>query len=74
MKTYFLELIERHPACGYIGALVPTSAGFWVWVEAATKLGALLSIGIGVLVGITTYRVQRLNLEEKKRRHGEGRD
>lgn len=60
MKLFLLSLIEKHPAYGYLGAAVPTSAGFWVLVDRATKLGALLSIGIGIAVGLATWRVQRL--------------
>ena len=60
MKAYLVSLIERQPAYGYLGAAVPTASGFWVLVEQATKIGALLSITIGIVVGFTTWRVQRM--------------
>ncbi len=76
MKLFFLGLLERHPAAGYVGAMVPTASGFWVLVENAAKLGAFLSICIGLAVGIVTFRVQRKNeriaegvlAEQEKRR------
>lgn len=55
------SLIERRPAVGYIGAATPTFAGLWVFIEHATKLGALVSLVIGIAVGLMTWRVQHLN-------------
>jgi uncharacterized membrane protein len=55
------ELIERKPSVGYIGAAVPTATGFWAFVEGATKIGAFVSVVVGLVVGITTWQVQRLN-------------
>jgi len=57
-----VDLIERKPALGYIGAAVPTSTGFWALVEQATKIGALVSVGVGIAVGVVTWRVQRKQL------------
>lgn len=59
-------LFERHPSLGYLSATVTTSAGFWSLVDAATKLGALLSVLVGLLVGVTTYRVQRATLARQQ--------
>ncbi len=62
MKLFFLSIIERHPSAGYLGASVSTATGFWVLVDQITKLGALISIAIGIAVGIATWRVQRQQL------------
>jgi Na+/proline symporter len=60
VKAFLLGIIQRYPETGYIGAIVPTGVGFWVWVDKLTKLGALASIAIGIAVGLATWRVQRL--------------
>jgi hypothetical protein len=70
--TFAIDLLDRRPALGYIGALVPTSAGFWAFVESATKVGALLSVIVGIAVGVATLLVQirhkrRLDAEEEER-------
>jgi hypothetical protein len=59
--AFFTSLIERHPGFGYIGAGVPVAAGFWTFLEGLTKIGAFLSIVVGLLAGLTTWQVQRLN-------------
>lgn len=71
MKLCLLTLIEKHPAVGYLGAAVPTSAGFWVLIQQATQLLALVSILIGIAVGLATWRVQRMQarkLEQEERK------
>jgi len=55
------EFIDRNPSAGYIGAATPTLAGFWALVENVTKIGALLSVAVGLTVGIITLRVQLLH-------------
>jgi hypothetical protein len=67
LAGFFIAMIERHPALGYIGAGVSTGSGFWVLVEKATKLGALVSVVIGIAVGLVTYRVQRAQEKKLKR-------
>lgn len=53
-------IVERYPCAGYLGAAVPTATGFWILIEQLTKLAALVSIGIGIAVGILTWQVKRL--------------
>jgi hypothetical protein len=62
--AFVTGLIERHPGFGYIGAGVPVAAGFWTILEGLTKIGAFLSIVVGLIVGLTTWRVQRLNQQK----------
>lgn len=67
------DLIERRPGLGWIGAITPTAAGFWAFVDSATKVGALLSVVIGIAVGVATLRVQithkrRLDAEDAAKR------
>lgn len=67
------EWIERRPSLGYLGAITPTAAGFWAFVESATKVGALISVLIGIIVGLATLRVQiahkrRLDAEHATRK------
>lgn len=72
LSLFFVDLIDRRPGLGYIGSLVPTAAGFWAFVESATKIGGLLSVALGLTVAVVTLRVQLLHhrrlVEEKKRR------
>ena len=56
---FFLDLIERKPQVGYLGAVVPTGAGLVAFLPLVTALLGLVSISIGIAVGLVTYRVQR---------------
>ncbi len=59
--SFVLEVIQAKPAVGYFGAAVPTATGFWVLIETATKIGACVSIMLGIAVAIVTLQVQLLN-------------
>lgn len=61
-----VAMVERHPKIGYIGAAIPTATGFWTWVEHLTRLGALLSLSVGLIVGILTLQVQMLQKRKLK--------
>ena len=60
------SMIEKRPAVGYLGAAVPTASGFWVLIENLTKIGALLSITLGIAVALVTLHVQLLQRRKIK--------
>jgi hypothetical protein len=72
VTAFFNDLIDRHPGVGYVGAIMPTAAGFLAFVETAYKIGAFVSVVIGIAVGLVTLQVQlkhkrRLEAEERAR-------
>jgi hypothetical protein len=57
----FTEAVERRPAIGYTGSAIGVGgglAGISGIIETATKIGGLLSVLIGIAVGIVTLMVQ----------------
>lgn len=52
--------VEKHPALGYTGAGVSVGGGVagMSFIETATKIGGLVSVIVGIAVGIVTLIVQ----------------
>lgn len=64
MRSVIENLLSRHPAFGYVFASLTSGTGLLAIMETATKIGAFLTVVLGLLVGYKTYKVQ--HLQEKK--------
>ena len=64
ISSILTEHLERKPVFGYFYATIPTATGFWALVESATKLVGLVSVIIGLIVGIYTLRIQKRNWDQ----------
>jgi heme/copper-type cytochrome/quinol oxidase subunit 4 len=66
VKLFLVALIERRPGVGYVASVVSTSAGFWAFLDKATKFGAFVSVVVGIAVGVVTLRVQLKQLRRRE--------
>lgn len=60
----FVSFLEKRPTFGYVIGAATSGSGFWALVENTTKLLALVSVVIGVVVGVYTIVVHRRTLKK----------
>lgn len=53
------SVLERRPAFGWLFGAASSGSGLWALVEAGTKIGGLVSVLIGIAIGVYTLRIQR---------------
>jgi len=59
IHIWFSDIMERHPMVGYVSASTTASAGVWAIVDGLTHLAGLISVGLGIAIGVYTLRIQR---------------
>lgn len=52
---------------GYLAAVTSTGTGFWVLLDKITKVGAFVSIALGITLTLVTLQIQlRIRRDQRK--------
>lgn len=57
--SYMTDLLGKRPDVGYIFATVSTTAGIVSFLDLTLKILSIISVGIGITVGLYTLKIQR---------------